>query len=247
MSFLDLAVSDLAIGIPKFFRFAAWCCFAAALAFGCVDLLFWLRLGIWDITRTGTALASFGPDGWATGWVGARRALQWLFHVPLALSLVMLGAALDALVTATSLVRPGWTRPSRSAPLRSRPVGPQSSNAGTNVASGRPMSLRPRNVPLVASNSIAPRSGVPSFHCVASAALRLSRATTLEPRFALGPLRVPSSRFQGGPKRPTAPTSKKPVKPRVRCCYCWALSSGALTWKHSLPHIPDLQVRGSLE
>lgn len=97
MGFLDLSVSDVGTGFGKLIRAVAWLLFASALAFGSKDVLFWLRTGSWDITRTGLALSSFNATEWAQGWVGLHRALVWVFHVPLAYSLAAAGFIFGAL------------------------------------------------------------------------------------------------------------------------------------------------------
>lgn len=91
--FDDMALDALGHTISAFgwlMRTTGWLMIASAAFLLAVDVLFWLRMGLWDIFRTGLALHDMGIP-LVTQWRGLQHVYDWIAWVPLALSLFLSG------------------------------------------------------------------------------------------------------------------------------------------------------------
>jgi len=78
------------LGLAWIVRMTGWLMIASAAFLLVVDLLFWMRMGLWDIFRTGLALHDMGFS-MVTQWKGLQHVYDWISGIPLAASLFVTG------------------------------------------------------------------------------------------------------------------------------------------------------------
>lgn len=106
MKALEAALDGVVVAVVALgwsLRIGGWLMITVAALLLVIDVLFWLRMGLWDISRTGLALHGLGIP-LETDWRGLQRVYDWISMVPAAASLFLLGAVL---ITIEETIRAG--------------------------------------------------------------------------------------------------------------------------------------------